>query len=235
MIFEFEMIQHGYFLLLACDAHYTIDDLQDESSPSFSRVPSTDNSSSRYPVEEVGGSANTVGGSFLKRIETFCHPNPVKDDSTPDSATGIKIQPRQPRNPSSWMNFTSQGTASRRMRFWLGPKSDSNHSDRSKKDGSESLSSEVSSIFSCGIIWIDSSTPVMDIIGLRILRVNITFYPNLWSFFQFYPVLESFSILSDLFNQIIIILAHAFSNELQKLFHCSNDRTDRQLKRSGQN
>lgn len=107
---------------------------------------------------------NTVGGSFLKRIETFCHPNPVKDDSTPDSETGIKIRSRQPRNPSTWMNFSSQGTAPRRMRLWLGPRSDSNHSNRSKEGDSESLSTQVSSVCSFDIIWINSSIPVINVI-----------------------------------------------------------------------
>ncbi|XP_057773618.1 protein NTM1-like 9 [Salvia miltiorrhiza] len=115
---------------------------KDEKSPSFSRVQSPDHSRSCYASEEVDSSVNTVGGSFLRRIETFCHSNSTKDNDTPVSETGIKIRSRQPRNPPSLMNFTSQGTAPRRLRLWFGPRPESNYSDRSKEDESQSLNEQ---------------------------------------------------------------------------------------------
>ncbi|KAG6396861.1 hypothetical protein SASPL_143018 [Salvia splendens] len=115
---------------------------KDEKSPSFSGVPSTDHSRSGYAAEEAGSSANTAGGSFLRRIETSCHPSSSKDDNAPVSETGIMIRSRQPRNPPSFMDFTSQGTAPRRLRLWLSPRSDSKYSDRSKEEESQSLSKQ---------------------------------------------------------------------------------------------
>ncbi|KAG6399140.1 hypothetical protein SASPL_140615 [Salvia splendens] len=115
---------------------------KDEKSPSFSGVSSTDHSRSCYAAEEVGSSANTAGGSFLGRIETSCHPNWSKDDNTPVSETGIMIRSRQPQNPPSLMDFTSQGTAPRRLRLWLSPRPDSKYSDRSKEDELQSLSKQ---------------------------------------------------------------------------------------------
>lgn len=138
---------------MPCDAHYTIDNLQDEKSPSFPGEPSTDHSQTCYAAEEVDSSVNTVGGSFLKRIETFCHPNSIKDDSNPVSETGIKIRSRQPQNSPSLMNSTSQGTAERRLRLWLGPRPESKYSNRSKEDESQPLSKQVSSIYSLHIVW----------------------------------------------------------------------------------
>ncbi|XP_042007283.1 protein NTM1-like 9 isoform X1 [Salvia splendens] len=111
---------------------------QDDQSPSFS----TDHSPSCYAAEEMDSSANTLGRSFLRRIETFCYPNSGKDDNFPVSETGIKIRSRQPRNPPNLMNYTSQGTAPRRLRFWLSPRPQSKYNDRSKDDESQSLSKQ---------------------------------------------------------------------------------------------
>ncbi|KAL1556438.1 protein NTM1-like 9 isoform X2 [Salvia divinorum] len=111
---------------------------QDDQSPSFS----SDHSPSCYTTEEVDTSANTVRGSFLRRIETFCYPNSGKDDNFPVSETGIKIRSRQPRNPPISKNFTSQGTAPRRLRLWLSPRRESKYNDRSKEDESQSLSKQ---------------------------------------------------------------------------------------------
>lgn len=114
---------------------------KDQIYPSLSRVPCTDLSRSHHAVEEIDSSVNTVEESFHKPIQTFCYHNPMKDD-IPDSETGIKIRSRQPRNPPSLMNFTSQGTASRRMRLWFGPRPESNYCNRFKEDESQSLSTQ---------------------------------------------------------------------------------------------
>ncbi|KAL1568823.1 protein NTM1-like 9 [Salvia divinorum] len=115
---------------------------KDEKSPSFSGVPSTDHSHSCYAAEEADSSENTVGGSLLRQIETFCHPSSSKDDNTPVSETGIMTRSRQPRNPPSFMGFTSQGTAPRRLRLRLSPRPESKYSDRSKEDESQLLSKQ---------------------------------------------------------------------------------------------
>ena len=99
--------------------------------------------------------ANTFGGSFLRRIETFCYPISGKDDNFPVSETGIKIRSRQPRNPPNLMNYASQGTAPRRLRLWLSPRPESKYNDRSKDDESQSLSKQVSSIYSLHTVCID--------------------------------------------------------------------------------
>lgn len=115
------------------------DNLQDQISPSFSRVQSNDHSHACHPVQEVDSSVNTDGGSFRKPVGTFCYPNSLKDDTE----TGIKIRSRQPRNTPSLMNNTSQGTAPRRMRLGLDPGPESDQSDTSKEDESESISTQV--------------------------------------------------------------------------------------------
>lgn len=112
---------------------------KDQISPSFSGLLSTDNSHSCYGFQEVDSSVNTVGGSFRKPIKTFCYSNSIKDDSIPDSETGIKIRSRQPRSTPSFMNFMSQGTAPRRIRLSLDPEPESNYSNPSKEDESQSL------------------------------------------------------------------------------------------------
>ncbi|KAG8382583.1 hypothetical protein BUALT_Bualt05G0092700 [Buddleja alternifolia] len=119
--------------------------------PGFSRVaPFIDNSLSNYAVEEYDSSFNIVSGSCYKQDDSFIyHTHPIKDDSSPVRGTGIKIRSRQPRNRPSPANSTNQGTASRRIRLLMecGPKS------KDEEEESESLVTEVSSIYSFGLAW----------------------------------------------------------------------------------
>lgn len=128
---------------------FTIDSLQGQISPSFFQVPSTDHS-----VEEIDSPVNTVKESCHKPVETFYHPNPIKDDSSPVSETGIKIRSRQPRDRPSLMNFSAQGTAPRRMRLWMGygPKSISCERVKGEEHESKPLITQVSSIYSFEIV-----------------------------------------------------------------------------------
>ncbi|KAK4423226.1 protein NTM1-like 9 [Sesamum alatum] len=115
---------------------------QGQICPSFPQgVPSLDYSQSNYAVEEVDSSANTVGQSCYKPVETVYRTNLIKDDTSPDCETGIKIRPRQPRDRPSLGNSANQGTASRRIRLCTGcgPTSISCEKSKGEEDESQSL------------------------------------------------------------------------------------------------
>ncbi|KAI3453286.1 hypothetical protein Pfo_009949 [Paulownia fortunei] len=129
----------------ACKLHGETDrkvvQAQGQISPSLLRVaPCTDHSHSHYAVEEVDSSVNMVRGSCSKPVETFCHTNPIKDDNSPVSETGIKIRSRQPRDRPSFVNSTTQGSAPRRIRLWMGCRPNSVCCEKSKGEEHESQS-----------------------------------------------------------------------------------------------
>ncbi|CAA0806683.1 Protein NTM1-like 9 [Striga hermonthica] len=91
---------------------------QGQRPPSLLPIaPSADQSQTHYAVEEAGSSVHTARGSGYEPVETLYHNNPIRDNSTDVSNSGIKIQSREPRKKPS---YTAQGTAPRRIRLWIG-------------------------------------------------------------------------------------------------------------------
>ncbi|GER56135.1 NAC domain class transcription factor, partial [Striga asiatica] len=91
---------------------------QGQRPPSLLPIaPSADQSQTHYAVEEAGSSVHTARGSGYEPVETLYHNNPIRDNNTDVSDTGIKIQSREPRKKPS---YTAQGTAPRRIRLWNG-------------------------------------------------------------------------------------------------------------------